>query len=232
MKDPIEKLNKWIKGNNTCIVNCIGAIPQKPFGASEMLFLNSTFPHMLSNFCKEKDIRLIHISTNCVFSGNKSLCNELDIPDATDTYGLSKYKGEPSYGLVIRTSIIGFEKNTKYGLMEWYLQNKDKEVFGYQDNYWNGVTTYELSNILYDIIEKRNIPNTGLWHIYSEQTVSKFDILSYLRAKFECGPIIQPISNGVKYYTLASNNIQSRKSIFLQIDDMYSLYNAFKEIDN
>ena len=149
--DPIENIQKLFE-KNCCIINCIGAIPQKKYTQDEYDRINTTFPQDLSQLCLHNSVPLIHISTNCVFSGVKSNYIESDVPDAEDVYGKSKALGEPAYGLTIRCSIIGPEKSTHAGLLEWFLQCSDSSVNGYIDSYWNGLTTLELSHIIFDII--------------------------------------------------------------------------------
>lgn len=121
LKDPITKLNEYIS-DNSYIINCIGAIPQRKYSDNDFIHLNKIFPQELSKLCKLNNSKLIHISTNCVFSGNKENYIETDIPDEKDIYGKSKYEGEPVDALTIRCSIIGFEKGSNYGLLEWFLK--------------------------------------------------------------------------------------------------------------
>ena len=109
-----------------CIVNCIGAIPQRSYCESDMIALNTTFPLELAELCNKMNVPLIHVSTNCVFSGEESNCIESDSLTATDTYGKSKANGEPSTCVVLRCSIIGPESSgTAAGLLEWFLHSTD-----------------------------------------------------------------------------------------------------------
>ena len=150
-KSDISTLDDYVS-SNCIIINCIGAIPQKEYSYEDYNIINITFPQNLAQYCKIKNIKLIHISTNCVFSGDKDNCNENDISNATDIYGKTKYLGEPSYGLVIRCSIIGPEKHTFCGLLEWFL-NSSGEINGFTDSFWNGLTTLELSKIIFNLID-------------------------------------------------------------------------------
>jgi dTDP-4-dehydrorhamnose reductase len=100
-KDDISKLTVYIK-EDCCLVNCIGAIPQKKYSDNNYKQLNTEFPLKLSELCKKYSVPLIHISTNCVFSGKYPNCIESDIPNAVDLYGISKYEGEPLDCTVIR----------------------------------------------------------------------------------------------------------------------------------
>lgn len=229
--DSISKLDNVINAEDSIIVNCIGAIPQKKYSDEDYKLINTTFPQELSLYCKSNNIKLIHISTNCVFSGTKNNCGETDQPDATDIYGLSKYLGEPAYGLVIRCSIIGPEKHTFCGLMEWFLNNSSNEINGFIDSYWNGLTTLELSTIIFDHIQSNKLEDQ-LIHYYSENTLSKYEIISYFGQIFGKKCQINKKENGTKYYTLSSNYTKPRKNIYNQIDDIKLIFDDYKKFYN
>lgn len=213
------------------IINCIGAIPQKKYTPNEYNIINTIFPQDLSLYCKDKGISLIHISTNCVFSGSKDMCLESDKSDASDIYGETKYLGEPSYGLVIRCSIIGLERHTFCGLIEWFLHNESSEINGFTDSFWNGLTTLELSHIILTHVDNNKIEDK-LIHYYSENSLSKYDILKYVNNKFNKNIVINKKENGMKFYTLSSIYTKPRKNIYKQIDDLYSIYPKYKTFYN
>ncbi len=201
-KDSVEKLKEFV--SEDCVfVNCIGAIPQKKPSDKVYELCNEIFPQKLAEFCETNNIPLLHISTNCVFSGKKPYCLENDNPDAEDVYGQTKAKGEPSTAVVLRCSIIGFEKSVEqYGLLGWYCQTKDS-VKGFSDHFWNGLTTYELSKTILGILEKKEF-TPRLEHHYSRNTLSKAELLEVI-AKFCPKPShITPVQQGVKHYTLGS----------------------------
>ena len=138
------------------ILNCIGLIKQVKEFQNELLSIeiNSLFPHKLANHIKGSKIRLIHISTDCVFSGDKGNYLEKDNSDAKDLYGKTKYLGELvnySNCITIRTSIIGPELKTKKSLLEWFLSQKDT-VNGYVNAIYTGFPTNELINIIENYI--------------------------------------------------------------------------------
>lgn len=228
LNDDISKLDSYITFDESIVINCIGAIPQKKYSYQDYYKINEIFPKTLSNYCKSKKIKLIHISTNCVFSGYKDNCLETDIPDANDEYGISKFRGEPEYGLTIRCSIIGPEKHIFCGLMEWFLHNTSSEINGFTDHFWNGLTTLELSKIILEFVENKNI-ESKLLHYYSENTLSKYEILEYLNRQFRLNVTLNKKELGTKYYTLSSNFTKPRKSIFNQIDELFSIYNNYKQ---
>lgn len=164
------------------VINCIGLIKQMGHLARDPIMaisLNALLPHRISLVCRAAKIRMIHISTDCVFSGKKGNYLESDQSDAEDLYGRSKFLGEvayPPHSLTLRTSIIGHELKTRLGLIEWFLGQKDGEtVRGYKRAIFSGFTTDEISRIIMDYV----IPHpelTGLYHVSSEP-IAKYDLL-------------------------------------------------------
>lgn len=178
LTNPID-LEKYIVSEKPdIIINCVGVLVQgSQNDSSNAIYLNAYLPHLLSKILREYGGKLIHVSTDCVFSGHKGGYLENDIKDATDTYGLSKSLGEVinDIDLTIRTSIIGPELKKKgEGLFHWYM-NQEGEIFGYEKMIWGGVTTLELAKAIDSSIDK-NI--TGLVHITNGEPISKFDLLS------------------------------------------------------
>jgi dTDP-4-dehydrorhamnose reductase len=231
LQDNVNKLDALLPDNNYTIINCIGAIPQKKYTLDEYTQINTTFPQKLSEYCKFKKYSLVHISTNCVFSGRNNNCVESDMPDADDMYGKSKFLGEPSYGLTIRCSIIGPEKHTFCGLMEWFLNNNSFEIGGFTDSFWNGLTTLELSKIIFELISNGQI-HSGLLHYYSENTLSKYEILESLSSKFNKQVSINKKENGLKYYTLSSIHTKPRTNIYNQIEELFKVFDKYKSFYN
>ena len=160
------------------IINCIGIIKQLDVSndASLSININSIFPHRLAFLCKKHGVRLIHISTDCVFNGAKGMYVENDLPDAEDLYGKTKFLGEVTYDhcVTLRTSIIGHETSSSHSLLEWFLK-QDGEVNGYQKAIFSGFPTFELSKIIHDIVLCE--PSlSGLYHVSSEP-INKYDLL-------------------------------------------------------
>ena len=163
------------------LINCIGLIKQSQNCNDSALAIstNSLFPHQLHNLCKKHGSRLIHISTDCVFSGLTGNYTEMDQPDASDLYGKTKQLGEiyDTDALTIRTSIIGHELCSCKSLLEWFL-SQSSTVTGYQNAIFSGLPTNELALIMRDYI----IPNRelhGLYHIASDP-INKYDLLSLI----------------------------------------------------
>ena len=163
------------------IINCVGILIKGSISdPSNAIYINSFLPHQLSKLLRQWGGRLIHISTDCVFSGKKGCYSEIDYTDARDIYGLSKILGEVvnEHDLTIRTSIIGPElKPNGEGLFHWFSKQKGK-VNGYTKAYWSGVTTLELSKAIDAAIEQ-NI--AGLYHISNGEKISKNDLLQLIR---------------------------------------------------
>lgn len=172
------------------VINCIGLIKQMGHLARDPIMsisLNALLPHRISLICRAAKIRMIHISTDCVFSGKKGNYVETDESDAEDLYGRSKFLGEvayPPHSITLRTSIIGRELKTHLGLIEWFLSQKDGDtVNGYKRAIFTGFTTDELSRVINNFV----IPHpelTGLYHV-STDPISKFDLLHLVKAAFE-----------------------------------------------
>lgn len=178
-------LNRGINKKDI-IINCAGIIPQQKSKhniTKEMYYkINSLFPNMLGAFSDNKDIRLIHITTDCVFSGlgdDAGNYTENAEHNEINDYGKSKSLGEICEGTIIRTSIIGEEETNKYSLLEWVRSNKDKKINGYTNHYWNGVTCLELSKIINKIIDN-NLYWQGVRHIFSPTMVSKYELVTII----------------------------------------------------
>ncbi len=196
-KDDIKKLEKLLYplrsiNNNknkefNILINCVGLIPQRKVDNVDKYYeINAFFPHRLSYVCNKLGIKMIHITTDCVFSGKKGKYTEWDTKDAKDLYGTTKSLGEPENCTVIRTSILGREKRNNKSLVEWIISQKGKEVRGYTNHYWNGVTCLQLASIIGDIID-RNLFWKGVRHIYTSGSYTKYDIVKLINAKYKLG---------------------------------------------
>jgi dTDP-4-dehydrorhamnose reductase len=164
------------------VVNAIGIVKQLPEANESIpsLEINALFPHRLALFCKDINARMIHLSTDCVFSGKKGNYRESDTSDAEDLYGRTKFLGEVTGKncLTMRTSMIGLELSRKKNLLEWFLAQKGT-VNGYRKVIFSGFTTLELNRIIENMI--LNYPEAnGVYHVSSE-SISKFDLLSLIK---------------------------------------------------
>ena len=169
---------------NDVIINCIGIIPQSKnindTSNRNYFLINSLFPNMLSTFAYTRNLKFIHITTDCVFSGSKGNYTELDDHDETNNYGVSKSLGELGYkSTIIRTSIIGEELKNKYSLLEWVKKHNNTSLTGYTNHHWNGVTCLELSKIINKLIDGNNWW-AGVRHIYSPTSVTKYELVTMI----------------------------------------------------
>jgi dTDP-4-dehydrorhamnose reductase len=190
----LEGLGRHLdKAKPDVVVNCIGLIKQLPIANEPLpaISINALFPHQLAMACKRINARLIHISTDCVFSGRKGGYTEADASDAEDLYGKTKFLGEVSYShcLTLRTSIIGHELKGKYGLVEWHLQQKTK-VRGFTRAIYTGFPTVELARIISEFV----LPNPELSGLYqvSSDPISKFELLKIVASKYGRNIDIEP----------------------------------------
>lgn len=176
------------------VINCIG-ITKHIAGAESPLVsipINSVFPHFLLNLCKKKGSRLIHISSDCVFSGKRGGYREDDLTDALDLYGRTKALGEILHdekAVTIRTSTIGHELGTNHGLLNWFFSQKI-ECEGFREAYFSGLPTVELAKL----IGKHVIPFPKLWGLYhvGAQKISKFELLNKIARVYGKSIIIKP----------------------------------------
>lgn len=166
------------------VVNAVGIVKQRPDGQSTVpcLEINALFPHRLATLCRVAGARLVHVSTDCVFSGRRGGYTEADEPDPHDVYGMSKLLGEVDDGaaVVIRSSIIGLELGTARSLVEWFLGARGT-VRGYTRAIYTGLTTAEMSRLVERVLVEH--PDLhGLWHAASEP-ITKYDLLRLLAAR-------------------------------------------------
>ena len=176
------------------VVNCIGIVKQVAAAKDPLnsILVNALFPHRLAQLCLAATIRLIHISTDCVFSGRSGYYKESDVPDAKDLYGRTKLLGEVSEDncLTLRTSIIGRELEGSHGLIEWFLAQQGKTIRGYNRAVFSGFTTNALAEIISQILIK-NLDLQGVWHVASTP-INKFDLLSLVKQSYRLNIQIEP----------------------------------------
>lgn len=161
------------------ILNCIGVIKQLDDArkAKPSIYLNSLFPHLLNEAAQDSGIRLIHVSTDCVFDGHQGNYTECDTPSAIDLYGRTKYLGEVTEGpaLTLRTSIIGHELHKSLSLVDWFLSQAGRTVPGYAAAVYTGFPTVVFCRELRRILE--SFPTLrGLYQI-SSQPITKYQLL-------------------------------------------------------
>jgi dTDP-4-dehydrorhamnose reductase len=188
------------------VVNCIGILKQLPAAQDPIatLRVNALFPQRLAPLCETAGAWLIHISTDCVFSGRRGAYAENDVADAEDLYGRTKLLGEPNRPatLVLRTSMIGRELRSSVGLLEWLVSQKGRPVKGYTKARFSGLTTLALANLVGDLIARRE-RLIGLFHV-GAQPIDKYDLLARLNRGLQLGVTIESDDRVVVDRTLNS----------------------------
>lgn len=186
------------KGQFDSIINCIGLLNNDAeLNKSKAVFLNSYLPHFLVEITKNTRTKVIHMSTDCVFSGTRGSYYENDYPDGRTFYDRTKALGEycNEKDLVFRNSIIGPDtKASGIGLFNWFM-NVSGSILGFSEVKWTGVTTLKLA----EAMEFAILSNlTGLYHLVNNSSISKYDLLNLLNKYFRNNSIsIQPVSQPI-----------------------------------
>ena len=218
-------ISELIQDHRPCkVINCVG-ITNVNHNLKEGQLINSELPVLLSQILdsKKDGSQLIQISTNGVFSGKRGNYSETDIPDTTDPYGQSKLRGEVvcSPHLTIRASIIGTELKSKKGLLEWFL-NQDRNVNGYTEEKWNGVTTLEYAKFIDWAINRKL---SGLIHFFSK-IISKNDLLNIIKEVYKNKIVVNPDDTVKSDKTLRTTRpdmnyiVQSHREMLLELKNI------------
>jgi dTDP-4-dehydrorhamnose reductase len=176
------------------VINCIGVVKQLA-GADDpatAIPINALLPHRLARLCQNRGARLVHISTDCVFSGKRGAYCEDDVADAEDLYGRSKLMGEVAApnAVTLRTSIIGHEMSSAHALLGWFLSQRGV-VPGYSNAIFSALPTVELARV----IERHVIPNTALQGIYhvAGPTINKYELLKLVAEVYRSESQVNPV---------------------------------------
>ncbi|TCV55898.1 dTDP-4-dehydrorhamnose reductase family protein [Pseudomonas fluorescens] len=183
-QDALVKVLEEVKPE--VVINCVGLIKQLAHAQDPLstLPVNAMFPHRLAQLCGLMNVRLVHISTDCVFSGRQGMYKETDLSDAEDLYGKSKFIGElhnRSNSITLRTSIIGHELNSHLALVEWFLA-QNKPVKGYSKAVFSGLPTVELASIIKGYV-LTNPALHGLYHV-AASPISKLELLRLVSSRY------------------------------------------------
>ena len=210
---------------NDIIINCAGIIPQKYKNDNYKSYIrvNTLFPHKLNEISKKNKYKFIHITTDCVFDGSKGNYCANDIHTSKDIYGISKSQGEPEDATIIRTSIIGEELYGKKSLIEWVKSNKNGQIKGYNNHYWNGVTCLTLANYIKNIIDNNDFWK-GVKHINSPEIISKYKLCKYINEIYNLNIEVIPIEKEYKNLSLLGD-------FFFKIDTIYNQLNEQKNFN-
>lgn len=167
------------------VINAIGVLNESAEQNEQLAFqVNALLPHQLVKLMNRRKGKVIHISSDCVFKGDKGNYTESDQPDGITVYAKSKALGEVTEfpHLTVRTSIVGPElKENGIGLLQWFLK-QEGEIKGFDQAFWNGVTTLELAKAIDSLIQQET---TGLYHLHAPVTVSKFELLTLFKEVFQ-----------------------------------------------
>ena len=224
---------KIIDSECDILINCAGLIKQrKGTTTTDFIAVNSLLPHRMADICETQGKKMIHITTDCVYDGTEGEYNEDSIHDVFDSYGRSKSMGEPENCTVIRTSIIGEEKTNKLSLLEWVKSNEGKEINGYKNHKWNGLTCLQVGKVMNNIMEG-NLFWDGVKHIHSNE-VNKYDLVSMINEIYNLNIKITPMDDNISVdRTLNSiHNIDKFKipNLYKQIEETRDFHDGIKKI--
>ena len=204
--------------NPDVILNCVGITKRKTEinNAFEALTINSVFPHQLANWAKINQKRVIHFSTDCVFNGKTGNYRETSLTTAEDVYGRTKALGEINYKhtLTIRSSFIGQELFGKTELLEWFLAQNGKQIKGFTNTLYSGVSTTFMARVVKNIIS--NFPNlSGLYHLATDIPISKYELLCLAKEAFNVNVDIIPEDEHVHLPTLDASKLKRKINLIV-----------------
>ncbi len=184
----IEEISKIVETlKPEYLINCVGIIKQMPMAKDSVktIKINALLPHQLAEIGDKFNSKLITISTDCVFRGDRGMYQEDDQPDALDLYGKSKNLGEVTSGkhLTLRTSIIGRELDSAHSLIEWFLQNRGRKIKGFAKAIYTGFPTNVFADIIADLMQNHR-DLSGLYHVSSEP-INKYELLLLAKKHFQ-----------------------------------------------
>lgn len=194
------------------VFNAAGIVKQREEAKSAVpsIAVNSLWPHAVAEACAAHDARLVHVSTDCVFSGVRGGYVEDDVPDAPDLYGRSKLLGEVAdrrNAVTLRTSIIGWQLGRPTGLVGWFAAHRNEPMKGYTRAVFSGLTTRALTEVVRDVvIADENL--TGLWHV-SADPIDKFTLLSNLSDELDWKVDLTPVDEPVIDRSLDSSRFRA-----------------------
>ena len=201
--------------NPDIIINAIGITIRR--GVNDHVFnaiyINTYFPHQIANWVGIHNKRLIHFSTDCVYSGSEGSYSEDATPNALDYYGKTKGLGEvfSKNELTLRSSMIGPELFNKTELFEWVINKKEKEISGFSRVMYSGVTTVYMARLVADLIENHK-DLSGIYNIASDP-ISKFELLHLINDNFDLGLYINKDQNTISNKTLDASKIEDELGI-------------------
>jgi len=199
--------------NPDVVINAVGIVKQRPDAKAAIpsIEVNSLWPHVLADACERCDARMVHVSTDCVFSGSRGGYTEADVPDAFDMYGRSKLLGEVTdrdNTVTLRTSIIGWQLGDPTGLVGWFAAHRNEPLRGFTRAVFSGLTTRALTEVMRDVV----IPDatlSGLWQV-SVDPIDKYTLLTKLAADLGWELDITPVDEPAIDRSLDSTRFRER----------------------
>ncbi len=226
--DALMKVLDAIRPN--VVINCAGLTKQKQEADDPLIFLpiNALMPHRLAGLCKLIGARLVHVSTDCVFSGESGGYTETDFSDARDAYGKSKVMGEVYYPhtITLRTSTIGHELQSKYGLLDWFLSQRGS-CKGYTRAVFSGLPTVIFAQVIRDVVIP-NVELSGLYHV-AAKPINKFELLKMISREY--GKSIEIVADDILVIDRSLNATRFSEAtgyVAPEWEDMIKLMNAYK----
>jgi dTDP-4-dehydrorhamnose reductase len=220
LNDDLESLIQDIKPNY--LINCIGVIKPEinennKDSIERAIKINTYFPLSLSKLAEVYKFKFIQIGTDCVYSGNKGNYKESSFQDANDVYGKTKIGGEVENNMkyLIRGSIVGPEIGKGKSLLNWFLNQKNPMVNGFDDHMWNGITTLNFAKIAHGMIKNNNF-EFHIQHIVPKDQVSKYNLLKYFKKYFDVDVEIEKINSSESVNrTLMTDNEEGNINLWM-----------------
>lgn len=212
------------------VINCTGITKHQQSTLAQMIEVNTHAPDRIARICDLIGAKLVHVSTDCVFSGLQGNYTEEDVPDALESYGQTKANGEVTYNphLTVRTSFVGYPDPKGRGLLAWLASQRGQTVQGWTNAYWNGLCVTVLADVLVNLANSRS---HGLMHVYSE-TVSKYFLLTLANHIYHFDVNIEPTPLPQIDRTLASvreDRPEVTDSLIKQLAEMHEWENKYTE---
>jgi len=211
--DPASAAGLVERARPDLVLNAVGIVKQRAEAKSALpsILVNSLWPHALADACAASGSRMVHVSTDCVFTGDRGNYRESDPADAFDLYGRSKLLGEvttQAHVVTLRTSIIGWQLGEQTGLVGWFAEHRRESLNGFSKAVFSGLTTRRLTEVVRDVL----LPDStlsGLWHV-SAAPIDKYTLLSRLARRLDWNVDLKPVDEPRIDRSLNSSRFRER----------------------